>query len=259
MSRIFFLVLLPLLLLSACGKNESWENEEVKEVSNRILADDVKVVWKVEGKTIQLKVVDLGDKPIENFDINHEKLLHLIIISKDLSYFNHVHPEYKGDGLFEIKNDFPAGGDYRLVADFNPTDGGSMTKMEWVQVDGEKVDPVPVTVDESLEDTVDGKRVALLIDSLEANKELSLKFTLSDETTNQPITDLEPYLGSIGHVVVLSEDGENYLHVHALEDQGSGPEAMFETEFPKSGVYKIWGQFQKNGQVFTVSYVVNVP
>lgn len=59
--------------------------------------------------------------------------------------------------------------------------------------------------------------------------------------------------------MVLSEDGERYLHVHALEDQGSGPEDLFETEFPQSGVYKIWAQFQRNGEVLTVPYVIEVP
>lgn len=259
MSRILFILLLPLLFLTACGTDTSWEEEQGVEVSDRVLADDVQVEWKMDGDVVQLKIVDKSGKPIEKFDINHEKLLHLIIVSKDLSYFNHVHPEYKEGGFFEIKNDFPAGGEYRMVADFKPTDGGSMTKMEWVQVEGEQLNPVPVTVDESLVDTVDGKLVTLMIDSPAAGKELSLKFSLNDEMTNQPITDLEPYLGSIGHVVVLSENGERYLHVHAIEGQGSGPEALFETEFPESGVYKIWGQFQKDGQVFTVSFVVNVP
>ncbi|EIJ79956.1 hypothetical protein PB1_06322 [Bacillus methanolicus PB1] len=257
-KHILFILFLPLLLLSACGTDQSWENEKVSEVSRPILTDDVKVSWKLEGTFIQLKIMNNNGKPIEKFDINHEKLLHLIIISKDLSYFNHVHPEYKGNGMFEIRNDFPAGGEYKLIADFKPSGGNSMTKMEWVQVEGKQAQLHPVTVDQSLEKSVDGKRVTLSMDSLEANKEVTLKFFILDEKTNQPITDLEPYLGSIGHVVVLSDDGERYLHVHALEGQGSGPEALFETEFPKSGVYKIWGQFQKDNQVFTVSYVVNV-
>ncbi|MFJ5717978.1 hypothetical protein [Neobacillus sp. NPDC093127] len=257
MSRLIIILLLPLLLLSACGTNESWENEKVTEVSHRILAEDVKVEWMVEGTLIQLKIERDG-KPVEKFELNHEKLLHLIIVSKDLSYFNHIHPEYKGKGIFEIRNDFPAGGEYKMVVDFKPADGGSMTKTEWVKIEGHRTEPVPVAVDDSKEKTVDGKRVTLSIDPLEANKELTLKFNLMDEKTNQPITDLEPYLGAIGHVVILSQDGERYLHVHATEGQGSGPEALFETEFPKSGVYKIWGQFQKDNQVFTVSYVVNV-
>lgn len=266
MSKRIFLMMLLLLsfLLTACGSDQSWDKEQVSEVSQRILSDDVKVKWELEdhqapgqGTLIRLRITN-NDKPIQNFEINHEKLLHLIIVSKDLSYFNHIHPEYKGKGVFEIVNDFPAGGEYRMVADFKPTDGGSMSKMAWVKAGGKEIQQAPVNVDGNLEKIVDGKRVALSIDSLEANKELTLKFSFTDDKTKQLITDLEPYLGSIGHVVVMSEDGERYLHVHALEDQGSGPKALFETTFPKSGIYKIWGQFQKDNQVFTVSYVVNV-
>lgn len=58
MSKIIrFILLLPLLFLAACGANESWENEKVKEVSNRILSDDVKVIWKVDmGQTDKKKL-----------------------------------------------------------------------------------------------------------------------------------------------------------------------------------------------------------
>ncbi len=265
MSRILLVLFLPLLLLSGCGgSNESWENEKVAEVSTRIAADDVKTLFKVEDelgdkKLIKIKMVKNDGKPIDKFEITHEKLLHLIIISKDLSYFNHVHPEYKGNGLFVISNEFPVGGLYKLIADFKPNEGDSMTKMEWVDFNGKEKSSEPVTVDETLVKTVEDTRVALSMDSIEANKELTLKFTLTEERTNQPVKDLVPYLGAIGHVVVLSEDGERYLHVHAIEGQGSGPDALFKTEFPKSGVYKIWGQFKRNNQVFTVPFVIKVP
>jgi len=134
-----------------------------------------------------------------------------------------------------------------------------MTKMAWVRVEGEQAKPVPVVPDETLEKTADGNRVKLAIDPLASKKELTLKFTIADEKTGKPVTDLEPYLGAIGHVVILTEDGERYLHVHADEGQGTGPEAVFETAFPKSGIYKIWGQFQRENKVFTASYVVRVP
>ncbi|MFJ8258299.1 hypothetical protein ACIQ4Z_13610 [Peribacillus asahii] len=255
------------LFLTACGSNNTWEGEEKTiEMSDRIITEDVEVEWELDdnpasekGTRIRLHITN-NDEPIHDFEVNHEKLLHLIIVSKDLSYFNHVHPEYKGKGVFEIENEFPAGGEYRMVADFKPSDGSSMSKMEWIHVEGKNSQPAAVVVDNHLEKSVDGKKVTLSVDpQLEAGKELTLKFTLMDESTNQPVTDLEPYLGSIGHVVVFSEDGERYLHVHAVDDQGSGPEAVFETTFPESGVYKIWGQFQKDGEVFTVSFVIRVP
>jgi hypothetical protein len=255
------------IFLTACGSNDSWEEEEKSiEVSNRIIAEDVQVSWELDdnqasdrGTIIRLHITNNEDS-IDDFEVNHEKLLHLIIVSKDLSYFNHVHPEYKGAGVFEIENDFPAGGEYRMVADFKPTNGSSMNKMEWVKVEGGSVQAKPVVVDTILAKSVDGKKIALTVDpQLEAGKEQTLKFSLTDEKTNQPIVDLEPYLGSIGHVVVFSENGERYLHVHAVENQGNGPEALFETTFPESGTYKIWGQFQKDGEVFTVPFVVKVP
>lgn len=265
------IVMAIMLLLSACGTDTSWENEQVTPVSQRMLSDDVQAVWTVEGgpasesgesgsqRLIRVEIKKMDGVPIDAFERNHEKLLHLMVISKDLSYFNHIHPEYKGNGVFEIANDFPAGGEYRLIADFKPSGGDAMTKMEWVRIEGERGKPVPVVPDASLDKTVEGKRVKLAIDQLAANKELTLSFSIRDDKTGQPITDLQPYLGAIGHVVVLTQDGEQYVHVHAEEGQGTGPDAVFETSFPKSGIYKIWAQFKRNNRVFTASYVVNVP
>jgi hypothetical protein len=182
----------------------------------------------------------------------------LIIVSKDLSYFNHIHPEYKGGGVFEAVNDFPAGGKYRMIADFKPAGGDAMTKLAWLEVEGELAPSAPVVLTEPLEAVADGKRITLHISSLAPDEESVFTFHVEDEVSGQPISDLEPYLGAIGHVVILSEDGERYVHVHAEKDQGSGPDASFEAVFPKRGVYKIWAQFQHKGQVFTASYAVQV-
>jgi hypothetical protein len=267
MSKQFYVLCILILLLSACGAPQSWEEEQVTEIKQPLLSDEVNVNWTLEDdqasttgeKLIRLEIEKKNGERIDQFEINHEKLLHLIIISRDLSYFNHVHPEYKGNGEFEIGNVFPMGGDYRLIADFKPSNASAMTKMTWLKVEGDQVQPVPVVVDDNFVKVVDGKQVLLSIDKLAAKEEITMKFTITDAVTGEPITDLEPYLGAIGHVVILSEDGEKYVHVHAEEGQGSGPEASFETTLPRSGIYKIWGQFQRDHQVFTVSYVINVP
>ncbi|MGO0062999.1 hypothetical protein ACTID9_23760 [Brevibacillus fluminis] len=267
MSRRFLILLvIAMLLLSACSTISSWDKEEETFVSDRIMADNVHAEWTLaqdaaaghHKTSIRLAIKKTDGTPIVNFDQTHEKLLHLIVVSKDLSYFNHIHPELKGNGVFEIANDFPAGGEYRVIADFKPTDGDAMSKMEWVRVDGAPAAPVPLVPDTSLEKTIDGNQVTLQSSAWEAQKEVTLTFSFQDEKTKKPIADLEPYLGAIGHVVILSEDGQNYVHAHAEEDQGSGPKARFEAEFPKKGIYKIWGQFQRNHHVFTTSYVVNV-
>lgn len=224
-----------------------------------------KAVWTVENAqagqpaTIRIHIQDEAGKPIDQLDIEHEKLLHLIVVSKDLSYFNHIHPEYMGQGEFVISNTFPSGGDYKLIADFVPAGGSKTTQTEWITVEGATEPPVALDADKVHARTVDGVEVKLLNDHPEAGKDFELNFELADADTKQPITDLEQYLGAVGHVVILSEDTEDYLHVHPVEENATGPVAKFITNFPGKGTYKIWGQFQRNGKVLTVPFVVQVP
>jgi hypothetical protein len=265
--RIMLLaVVLGMLLIGACGGQSAWEDEQLNEddISTRILADHVKADWQLspsptgEGELIRVAFRLPDGSSVNDFELTHEKLLHLIIVSRDLSWFNHIHPEYKGEGMFEAVNDFPAGGKYRVIADFKPAGGDAMTKLAWLDVEGKPADPAPIVLTDPLEASADGKRVKLQISSLAPDEESVLAFHVEDEASGQPIADLEPYLGAIGHVVILSEDGEQYVHVHAEEDLGSGPDARFEATFPKRGVYKIWAQFQHQGRVFTASYAVQV-
>lgn len=224
-----------------------------------------KAVWSLEnaeaGKetTIRIQIRNEQGKPVDKLDINHEKLLHLIVVSKDLSYLDHIHPEYKGSGEFAITTTFPSGGEYKLIADYKPTGGSSATQTEWVQVKGAAAQPVPVAPDKGHSKVADGVEVTLKNDHPTAGKDFELDFILNDAATKQPITDLEPYLGAVGHVVILSENTEEYLHVHPIDEKAKGPEAKFATTFPNKGKYKIWGQFQRGGKVFTVPFVVEVP
>lgn len=231
-----------------------------------IKADDVKAIWTIgdghahskQDTLIKIQFEKDG-KPIEKFDVSHEQMLHLIVVSKDLSFFNHIHPEYRGNGVFEITTQFPAGGDYKLIADIVPTGGSAMSKMNWTHIEGEAATQQSIQPDTDFTKSVDGKQVTLTFDQLAAGKELNLNFTIKDEKTKAPITNLQPYLGAVGHVVILTEDTEQYLHVHPLDEKAAGPDAKFMTTFPKSGVYKIWGQFKHNDKVFTVPFVVKIP
>jgi hypothetical protein len=80
----------------------------------------------------------------------------------------------------------------------------------------------------------------------------------------QPLTDVEPYLAAMGHCVIVSEDGQTYLHSHPEQlltpssDARGGPDVAFHTRFPRPGRYKVWGQFQRGGKVLVADFVVNV-
>ncbi|KEK23474.1 hypothetical protein [Bacillus gaemokensis] len=231
-------------------------------------AQDVNISWHLSSSTpkenkqekLTIEIKNNQNKPIEDYEINHEKKMHLIVVSKDLSYFNHIHPTYDGKGKFSVNVNFPKSGEYKLISDFIPKGSSQTTKTHAIKVAGSTPKLEPLQADKSFVKIVDGKEISLSYDGeIKPSKEVMLKFNLSDASTKKPITDLENYLGAIGHVVILSEDTEKYLHVHPADSKTMGPEAMFYTEFPTSGTYKIWGQFQHKGKIITVPFVITIP
>jgi hypothetical protein len=208
---------------------------------------------------IKLLILDKRSKPIEKFELLHEKLVHLIIVSRDLSYFDHIHPIYKGAGLFEVTAKFPESGEYKLFANYMPTGMSEVIQNHWVHIEGAAPKPNTLIPDKGFTQIVGDKEVTLSFDHLMAEMEVVLTFEINAASTHEPITNLQPYLGSIGHVVAIREDTKQFLHIHPLNNSESGPLAKFRLTFPTSGIYKIWGQFQQNGEVFTIPYVIQVP
>ncbi|MEK3912329.1 hypothetical protein [Paenibacillus sp. FSL H7-0331] len=211
-----------------------------------------------EDTEFTIRVTDKNGKPVDKYEVNHEKLLHLIIVNHDLSFFNHIHPEFKGDGTFTVNTSFPAGGEYKVFADFIPTGGANTTLSEWVKVEGKEGKHAAIAVDAKLVKEVDGKEIELIMSAAKPKEDVTLTFNIRDAKTKKGIDSLQPYLGAVGHVVILSEDANQYLHVHPIDEKATGPDAKFATSFPQSGTYRIWGQFQQGGEVFTVPFVVNV-
>lgn len=277
MKRISLLLLIVgIVFLTACSKQNS--NNQMEHGSNEMdhgshaekgssTTDSTEAVWqlsneKPQPKTdtdITIQIQNNEGKLIDKFDINHEKQMHLIVVSKDLSYFDHIHPDYKGDGKFVVTTQFPDSGEYKLFADYVPTGGSATSQSEWVSVDGTASELAEIIPETNFDKTINDIDITLSFDHLMADKDLNLTFNMMDAKTKKPVTDLQPYLGAVGHVVIISADAEQYLHVHPTDEKAKGPDAQFMTKFPKSGIYKIWGQFQRNGETFIVPFVVNVP
>jgi hypothetical protein len=80
----------------------------------------------------------------------------------------------------------------------------------------------------------------------------------------QPVNDLRPYIGAMGHCVIISEDTQTYLHCHPEQllapspDARGGPDVPFHTIFPHAGLYKIWGQFRRGDKIIIAAFVVDV-
>ncbi|ACT03933.1 hypothetical protein [Paenibacillus sp. JDR-2] len=208
--------------------------------------------------TIQLNFKDAHGRPVQSFALNHEREIHLIAVSSDLSEFQHLHPVDEGQGHFTVDTVFPKGGAYKLFADFVPAGGSHQVAQTEVTVGGKTSAAASLVPDKKLIQTIENTVVSLQTGELQAGKETSLAFSFKDAATSKPAQDMEPYLGAAGHVVIISSNLRHYLHVHPKEGQTAGPEALFETTFPAPGLYKVWGQFQRHGDIFTASYTINV-
>ncbi len=78
---------------------------------------------------IRFNIKDEQGNILKDFQVENTKLLHFIIIRKDLQDFQHIHPSFdKSTGEFFITATFPNDGPYRMIADFTPV-GAQMGAM----------------------------------------------------------------------------------------------------------------------------------
>jgi hypothetical protein len=190
-------------------------------------------------------------------EIVHEKLLHLIVVSSDLSWFEHVHPVRDSAGVFHLKVTFPSGGTYTLYHDFTPPRVGMQVVPVELAVLGSPRAPKPLVIDDRAPKRVSGYDVKLTHTGLAPGLGCGFAFWLSKN--GQPVTDLDPFLGTMGHLIVVSQDRTAFIHSHPVAaPAGRGPIIEFGVTFPKTGLYKAWGQFERQGRVITAPFTFRV-
>lgn len=205
-------------------------------------------------------------------DVQHEKKIHLIVVSNDLSYFEHIHPEYQSDGSYQIKvldnskaytegaghneTRFASGGDYILFADYLPS-GGSH-QVEKIQLNVKGIPKPAVTYnDNKLIGASDKFSVQLEVEGgkLVTGKQMHIAGKVMKDVKEVDVNSLENYLGAKAHMVVISLNDKEYLHVHPDVDGGKFD---LHTTFRKPGIHRGWIQFKSEGKVHTVDFVLNV-
>ena len=77
--------------------------------------------------TFAFRITGRDGAPVTAFDEAHERQLHLIVVRRDGTGFQHLHPERDAAGTWQVPLTVPAGGVYRAFADFTPTGGPATT------------------------------------------------------------------------------------------------------------------------------------
>ena len=207
------------------------------------------------ARTVEFTIVGPDGEPVTEFDVEHEKRLHLIAVRRDFSGFQHVHPEMDENGTWTGSLSLTPG-QWRVFADFKAAGAQPLTLGNELAVRGD-YRPVAEASDTRTA-TVDGYTVTLEGD-LTAGESADL--TLSVTRDGVPVTDLEPYLGAYGHLVALRAGDLAYLHVHphGTPDDGTtepGPDVVFAAEVPSPGRYHLYLDFKHDGVVRTAAFTV---
>lgn len=239
---------------------------------------------------------------------DHGHLMHLFLVrTPGMNYFCHVHPDRDPNGFFsrDLPN-LPAG-HYQMFADVVTDSGLAVTMVG--QTDLPEISNAPLRGDDSIaaepaqEQTIGMQTTAPLTDGrmvwergndpIHARTALELRFHVED-SKGEPVTNLEPYMGMAGHLVVLKSDGSVFAHVHpagsvamaslelaqqsleasaqtattnsemagmpgmSMQQTIFGPEVSFPYGFPQPGNYRLFVQVKHNGQVQTGVFDVAV-
>jgi hypothetical protein len=220
----------------------------VAEDGLRVVVDDTEL-RRARQETVRFRIVDERGETVRDFDVEHEKRMHLIIARRDLTGFQHLHPEQDEDGAWHAPVRLDDAGSYRLFADFSH-DGEARTLAADLRVDGAAnlrplPDPEPTAVSDG------GYDVRLDAGHARPGEEADLRFTITRD--GAPVRT-EPYLGAGGHLVALRDGDLAFLHVHPTADDS----ARFAATFPTEGRYRLFLQFKHDGRVQTVAFTQEV-
>jgi len=201
-------------------------------------------------------IVGPGGTPVREYTPTHDKDLHLIVVRRDLTGFQHLHPVLGADGTWTVPLALAEPGAYRAFADFAPKARGedALTLGVDLFVSGD-YQPKAVPA-QSRTAQVGGYTVTL---DGELKPGTSSPVTLTVSRDGKPVTDLQPYLAAYGHLVALRAGDLAYLHVHPDGEPGdgktsAGPAIKFFAEVPSTGTYRLFLDFQHEGVVRTAAF-----
>lgn len=204
-------------------------------------------------------------------DLVHEKKMHLILVSDDLSWFDHIHPEYTAAGNYDIKllgkgenfsagrghneTRFENGGKFWAFADFKPTGGRNQVDKIELNVAGEPAKTTSYTR-EKLTASTDGYDIAMQPEgALTAGKHEHIGVSFKQSGKNIDPASFENYLGEKAHLVMVEVASKEFVHTHPAVENGK---LAIHTTFAQPGTYRGWLQFQTAGKVHTADFVLQV-
>jgi hypothetical protein len=201
--------------------------------------------------------------------------MHLFLIREDGTAMAHLHPQALARDHFRAAVPPLPPGSYRLFADVTHESGFAQTLVDRVTVSAAA--PAPSDPDDAAWTGAPSPIVMLSPPSFKANREGDLRFRVPGA--------LEPYMGMLGHAVIVSDDFSVFVHLHPMGSVSMASQMKFAERdklphdmsamnmpmtitsgdgtvsfpyaFPKLGRYHVWVQSKVNGRIVTGAFVVD--
>ena len=215
--------------------------------------------WKAGvNKQLTLNIVNTATREtVKDFDTAHERKFHLLIARSDFGWFLHEHPEQQSDGSWRVDLNLPTGGKFLLFADVAPQGSGSMILANALNVSGPTAPSAGwANQNRAVADEIQGQLVTP--NGLPVGRSVPITVQLSSGD-GKPISDIQPWLGAMGHLMIFSQDGLTAVHSHPADETMVKPgEITFNARFPKAAKYRAFCQVQRGGVIKTLTFTIEV-
>ncbi|MEK6872462.1 MAG: hypothetical protein AABW90_00435, partial [Nanoarchaeota archaeon] len=188
-----------------------------------------------------------SNKPISNLEVVHDKIMHVILIRKDLKYFDHIHPIQKELGTFSVPYSFYAPGEYRIWMDFTVNGIPHIVDFDTI---------VSGNSENTKLDSLNGLKVNINTDNIKIGEPTKFDFTVIDNNNNS-VQIKEKFLAANAHLIVIDENLDKFGHVHDEKIDGDNI-LSFEYVFQETGLHKLWAQFSAENITRTKEFKIMV-
>ncbi|MFK4244678.1 copper resistance protein CopC [Micromonospora chokoriensis] len=206
----------------------------------------------------RFRIVGTDRQPATRFAVVHDKPLHMIVVGRDLTGYQHVHPTMAPDGTWSVPLTLAQPGGYRVYADFSvtATNGAQVPLVLGVDhtVPGAHT---PAALPPAQAQATAGPYAVSMSGTPTVGVTAPMQFQVQRAEAAAPV-QLERYLGAYGHLVVVREGDLGYVHVHPEQELVDGT-VQFWLTAPSSGRYRAFFDFLVEGKVQTAEYTINVP
>ena len=216
-QTIFALILIFLIGCTSATQKPEHSMEDMQHMSMHAGAEnslevmnDVTITFErpsaETGRETPLKFVFTKEgKPMDDLQIMHDKLMHVVLVRNGLKHFDHIHPKQTAPGVFVVPYTFAAAGEYRIWADF------TFDNMQHIIDFDIKVTGAP---DAEEPDKLRGIQVKMSKpESIVAGAKTQIAFAITDADGKEvPIT--EKFLAADGHMIVIDETLDEFEHAH---------------------------------------------